>query len=229
MANLVRKVASSLLDKMGSPARVLDVRAWEQRTLYEVDLHLPTVDLTKWTTVPRLKCRVAEFDFRDYSPAMWDVSRRTCTLYIEAGHAGAGSRWVRQLRRGDAVAVGPAHAERLPASPGPVLALGDGSALGHLLALKQLTDREQHPLEACVALHGAYRIPGDLQARNPEFDLRPTANVPATLETWLHGRSLGRYAAIYLAGNMGLVAHLRRQLRAQPDLQARLYVSGFWK
>lgn len=231
MANLVRRVASSLLDKIGAQAQVLAVRAWQPRTMYELDLHLPTVDMAKWTIIPRLKCRVAEekFEFRDYTPATWNVAQRTCTLYIEAGHQGAGSRWIQRLHPGDTVVVGPAHAEKLPAAPGRVLALGDGSALGHLLALKQLTSRLDYSLDACVALPDEYQLPGHLQEANPELALLPTANVQATLENWLHAQPLSSYRSIYLAGNMGLVANLRRQLTAQPALTARLYVKGFWR
>lgn len=229
MANLVKKAFSSLLDKIGSTAQVLDVRAWEPRTLYELDLHLPTVNMAKWTTVPRLKCRVGELEFRDYTPAAWNVAQRTCTLYIEAGHQGAGSRWIQQLRKGDAVMVGPAHAEKLPAVPGPVLALGDGSALGHLLALLQLTNQEENPLDACVALHDDYQIPAPLQQGNTAIELLTTTNVQATLEHCLAVRPLESYSSIYLAGNMGLVANLRRQLKARPEVKARFYVAGFWK
>lgn len=228
MTNLVSKAFSSLLNKLGSPARVLAVRPWGPRSIYELELHLPTVDMTKWTSIPRLKCRVAEFEFRDYSPATWDAVRRSCTLYIETSHEGPGSRWVRQLQAGDPVAVGPAYAEKLPAAPGPVLALADGSALGHLLALQQLTDPATHPLEACVAFPTDYDVPAHLREANPAFEFLNAPAGPA-LAQWLLARPLSRYTAIYVAGNMKLVADLRRQLRARPEVQARLYVKGFWQ
>ena len=231
MTNLVKKAFSTLLDKISSPARVLAIRIWKPGSMYELDLYLPTVDMAKWTTIPRLKCRVdnEKLEFRDYTPATWNVANRTCTLYIEAGHQGAGSSWVKSLCPGDSIFVSHAHAEKLPVIQGRVLALGDGSALGHLLALKQLTSRLEHPLDACVALHNDNRIPHALQEDHPDIDFCPTTDVHATLTQWLHTRSLSSYNSVYLAGNIKLVASLRQQLKAQSELQARLYVTGFWK
>jgi NADPH-dependent ferric siderophore reductase len=231
MTNLVKKALSTLLDKISSPAQVLAVRIWKPGSMYELDLYLPTVDMAKWTTIPRLKCRVdnEKMEFRDYTPAIWDVAHRTCTLYIEAGHQGAGSSWIKRLCPGDSIFVAHAHAEKLPVVQGRVLALGDGSALGHLLAFKQLTSRLEHPLDACVALHNNYKIPLGLREDNPDIDFCPTTDVHATLTQWLQTRPLSSYTSVYLAGNIKLVAGLRRQLKAQSELQARLYVTGFWK
>jgi NADPH-dependent ferric siderophore reductase len=231
MANLVKRAFSTLLDKISSPAKVLAVRSWGPGTMYELDLHLPTVDMSKWTAIPRLKCRVDEdkLEFRDYTPARWDVMHRTCTLYIEAGHQGAGSSWIQRLGQGDNIFVAHAQAEKLPLAPGKVLCLGDGSALGHLLALKHLTSRLEHPMDTCVALQAEYKIPSDLIHGNSDMDFRSTSNVQASLSQWLHTRSLSTYTSVYIAGNMKLVSGLRQQLKAQPEMQAQLYVKGFWK
>jgi NADPH-dependent ferric siderophore reductase len=231
MTNLVKKAFSTLLDKISSPAEVLAIRTWKPGTMYELDLYLPTVDMGKWTTIPRLKCRVdnEKLEFRDYTPAIWNVSHRTCTLYIEAGHQGAGSSWIKRLCQGDSIFVAHAHAEKLPAEQGKVLALGDGSALGHLLALKQLTSRLEHPLDACVALHENYQIPLGLRENNMDIDFCLTSDVHATLTQWLNTRSLSSYTSVYVAGNIKLVRGLRQQLKTHSGLQARLYVTGFWK
>jgi hypothetical protein len=60
--------------------------------MYELDLHLPNVDMSKWVQIPRLKCRVDEDKilYRDYTPAKWDVTNRTCTLYIESRSSRSG-------------------------------------------------------------------------------------------------------------------------------------------
>lgn len=231
MANLVKKTLSTLLDKISAPGRVLAVRPWAGQTMYELDLHLPTIDMTKWMTIPRLKCRVEPHNltYRDYTPATWNPNLGICTLYIEAGHLGAGSRWVQRLVPGDSVWVSPAHAEKLPATPGRMLALGDGSALGHILALKQLTSRSIYPLDACVAIYEQHQVPSGLQTDHPDMALLPTAQVEMTLTDWLYGRSLSDYTSVYVAGNMKLVASLRRQLKTKPELQARFYVTGFWQ
>jgi NADPH-dependent ferric siderophore reductase len=60
---------------------------------------------------------------------------------LKAGHQGPGSSWIQRLRQGDDIYVVHAKAEKLLLSPGKVLCIGDGSALGHFLALKHLTSR----------------------------------------------------------------------------------------
>jgi NADPH-dependent ferric siderophore reductase len=229
MANLVKKALSSLLDNISSPAQVLAVRAWKSVTMYELDLHLPNVDMSKWVQIPRLKCRVDEDKilYRDYTPAKWDRSNRTCTLYIEAGHQGPGSSWIQRLRQGNDIYVGHAKPEKLPLDPGNVLCIGDGSALGHLLALKQMTSRLQHPLDGCVALQKESDIPQILINKNSDIEFCLTNDIQDTLSQWLHTRSIRNYSSIYLAGNIKLVTSLRQQLKAQAEMQARLYVQGF--
>lgn len=47
-----------LFDKMLTAGLVTDVRAWQPATMFEVDIHLPTIDMEKWDTIKRPKCRV---------------------------------------------------------------------------------------------------------------------------------------------------------------------------
>lgn len=151
MGNILKKAAAGLMDKMLSTATVISVRAWEPSTLSEIVIHTPTIAMEKWDSIKRFKCKVGEWDYRDYTPAKWDAETRQCTLYIETGHAGAGSHWARQLRAGDEIRLGPAHAASLPGKPGKILCLGDSSALGHFLSLRQLTNARQYPMEGLRA------------------------------------------------------------------------------
>lgn len=230
MANILKKAVSGLLEKMFTPAKVIAVRAWQPATMYEIDIHLPTIDMAKWDTIKRLKCRVGELAYRDYTPALWNAEKKVCTMYIEAGHNGAGGRWVQQLKEGDEILVGEAHAAQLPAKEGNVLCLADGSALGHFLGLKQLTTRENYPIEAAVFLHDNYQLPALLTETNPEFDfiIEPNGNRLDTLIQWCMSKELSRYTSICIAGNIPMVTGLRKMLKALPDVHARIYSYGFW-
>ncbi|MFD1141512.1 siderophore-interacting protein [Larkinella insperata] len=230
MANILKKTVAGLLDKMLTPARVLAVRAWQPATLYEVDAHLPTVDMAKWDTIKRVKCKVDDFAFRDYTPALWNADQNICTLYIEAGHNGAGSRWVQRLKTGDEILLSVAHAAPLPAQEGKILCLADGSALGHCLGLKQLTDRQKYPMDVAVYLHDPYEIPTSLTENNTEFEFitQPHGDRLALLEKWYTARDVSAYSSIYIAGNIPMVTALRRKLKALPAVRARIYSHGFW-
>jgi NADPH-dependent ferric siderophore reductase len=230
MANILKKVAGGLLERMLSTATVTAVRAWRPATLYEVDIHIPSVDLTQWHTIKRLKCRVGLLEYRDYTPARWDAVAQTGTLFIEAGHEGAGSRWVQQLQVGDKLLMGAAHAAPLPAHAGPVLCLGDSSALGHFLALQQLTNREHYPMDAAVYLQEDYEMPASSAMHPCGFDLlrRPAAKSTDVLEQWFLKKDLSLYTSIYIAGQISMLSGLRKKLKAMPQVQARIYAHGFW-
>ena len=230
MANILIKAVSNLMDQMLSISKVVGVRAWEPATIYEVDLHLPAIDFDKWKTIKRVKCKVDDFQYRDYTPALWDAEKKICTLYLEAGHNGAGGRWAKSLQAGDEVFLGVAHAAQLPASKGKILCLADGSALGHCLSLKQLTDREDYPLDVAVFLHDNYRIPELLVTDNPDFEFigNPDGNMIDVLEKWYLSKDLNTYTSIYIAGYIPMVTALRKKLKAIPQVQAKMYAYGFW-
>ena len=230
MTNILKKAVSGLLEKMFTPSEVIDVRAWQPATMYEVDVFLPTIPMEKWDTIKRFKCKVDDFEYRDYTPATWNAETKVCTMYIEAGHNGAGSRWIRQLKKGDDVILAPAHAASLPAQQGKVLCLADGSALGHFLGLKQLTDPGKYPIEAGIFLHENYEIPTALVQNNPEFEFitKPHGNSCDVLEQWFMSKDLSSYSSIYIAGNIPMVRTLRKKLKALPGVHAKISTYGFW-
>jgi len=230
MANILKKAAANLLEKMFTSAEVIAVRAWQPATMFEVDVHLPSVNMEKWNTIRRVKCKVDLLEYRDYTPGVWNTETSIFTMFIDAGHNGAGSRWVRQLKAGDEILLGAVHAAQLPSKEGKILCIGDGSALGHFLALKQLTDRHSHPMEAGIFLHDHYESPGSLLTDNPEFDflVHPHGNSLATLEQWMLAKEPERYTSIYISGEIPVVTALRKKLKSLPGLNARIYSYGFW-
>lgn len=230
MANIITKTVAGLLEKMLTPATVTAVRAWTPATMYEIDILLREKDMHTWSSIKRVKCKVDDWAYRDYTPASWDPVTQICTLYIEAGHNGAGGRWVQRLRAGDDIALGLAHAAPLPAKEGKILCLADGSALGHCLALKQLTSRSRYPIEGAVFLHDPYLIPSSLTAQHPELELliRPQEQGTDVLAAWSAARDLSSYTSVYLAGNIPMVSALRKWLKTLPELQAKVYTHGFW-
>jgi NADPH-dependent ferric siderophore reductase len=230
MSNILKKAIGGLLDKVLNPSKVLCLRSSQSSSMYEIDLHLPNVNMEKWNTIKRLKCKVGELEYRDYTPALWDAEKRVCTIYIEAGHDGAGSRWARQLKVGDEVLFGDAHAAQLPAKEGRILCMGDGSALGHFLALKQLTKNGTYPMDAAILLHDHYQLPSMLTENHSEytFTMNPGADRFATLAEWCSTKDLSIYTSIYIAGNIPMVTALRKKLKINSGIQAKIYVHGFW-
>lgn len=230
MANIISKAVSGLLEMMLTPATVIAVRPWTPATMYEVDIKLQTTDMDKWTSIKRVKCKVDDWAYRDYTPANWNPDTRICTMYIESGHDGAGSRWVQQLRPGNDIGLGAAHAAPLPAKEGKILCLADGSALGHCMALRQLTDPGHYPMDGAIFLHDDYQVPASLTAQYPELELlvRPQEQGIDVLSTWMAGKDLSSYTSVYLAGNIPMVSALRKKLKTLPEVQARVYTHGFW-
>ncbi|MBE9462745.1 siderophore-interacting protein [Dyadobacter subterraneus] len=231
MANGLKKAVFSLLDKaFTQEGFVQAIRKWQPETMYEIDLHLPDVDMAKWTTIPRLKCKVAEYEYRDYTPATWDVKKRTCTMLIETDHNGFGSAWTKNLSVGDIILFSPAHAAQLPSQSGKIICFGDGSALGHFLALKQLTNRKEYPFEAVVFLNENYWLPDFFIYENPEFTfvMKPGTDSLDSLHQYSGNKTLSDYSAIYIAGYIPMVTGLRKIFKKNPYLTAKIFAHGFW-
>ncbi|GLU56982.1 siderophore-interacting protein [Dyadobacter frigoris] len=231
MTNGLKKAVFNLMDKaFTQEGFVLAIRKWQPEMMYEIDLHLPEVDMNKWNTIPRLKCKVAEFEYRDYTPAKWDVEKRICTMLIETEHNGHGSAWTKNLQAGDTILFAPAHAAQLPSRPGKIVCFGDGSALGHFLALKQLTNRNEYPFEAVIFLNEDYTLPDYFKNKNPEFKfvMMPGANSLDSLNQFSENKRMSDYTAVYIAGFIPMVTGLRKILKKNPYLTAKIFAHGFW-
>jgi NADPH-dependent ferric siderophore reductase len=230
MANVLKKAMAGLFDKMLTSAIVSDVMFWNPSTMVEIEVHLPTLETQKWKTIHRVKCRVGDLEYRDYTPSYWDPEKGTFKIFVEAGHDGAGSRWAQQIKAGDEILLGAVHSAQIPSKEGKILCLVDLSALGHVLSLKQLTDRDKFPMDVAVFLHEAYHIPEYLSEKNPEFEFlyRENENNLVVMEQWLMSKKLANYESICIAGNTPMVSQLRKKLKGIPEVEARIFAQGFW-
>lgn len=227
--NILKKKALELFEKQfAKTGEVLEVRHWTPATFYEVDLHLPGADMEKWTTVQHMKCKVAEYVYRDYTPASWDAETSTCTLYIDASHDGEGSRWVSELHRGDQICyVGIGGTNARPVEGTRILCLGDSSCVGHFLALEQLAGKGN--------VMGALVIPeADHRSEFSSYFDTLLEAIPKQLNSnidnlhnWLKEQQWAS-KAVFIAGNVPMVTGLKKRVKALPDFNGAVKVQGFW-
>lgn len=210
---------------------VLAIRAWEPATFYEVDVMLPDTDgMSDWRRPQKVNILVAPFTFREYTPAGWDSDIRTCTLYIDAGHDGPGSRWVQHLREGDTFPYfRPLDAHYGPMQDTTSVYLGDLSAVGHFSALSQLSG-DHHVTGAVVVDTADHRLRFDSYL--PYLPLQPLLSDSTAVETmwsWISVQTFAPDAAFYLMGNRSLVKGIRRALKDKGVDPGRITAKGFWQ
>ncbi|QNK64622.1 hypothetical protein H7F33_09145 [Pedobacter sp. PAMC26386] len=222
-----KKILSIFENRVLKQGCVLEVRAWDSATFFEVDLHLPDVDMEKWTSVQRIKVRVSEYTYRDYTPALWDVETHTCTLCISSEHSGPGSDWVSSLKRGDTISyVGVGSTLHKPVFDSRLLCLGDNSSIGHFLALKQLA-------LGVGDVYGAISFNNEAHARefSEYFDTYlqpiPDKNRGISLVSWLEQQELSN-ETVYIAGHCPTAMELRTYLKQRRDFSGSIKLLGFW-
>jgi NADPH-dependent ferric siderophore reductase len=226
--NFIKRKALSVFEsQLSKKGYVLAVRAWEPATFFEVDLHLPEVDMEKWDSVQHMKIKVADYTYRDYTPTMWDAETHTCTLCINSSQIGPGSSWVSSLKRGDTISyVGIGSTLHKPVPGKRLLCLGDSSSMGHFLALKQLA-------AGAAEIYGAISFNAESHLR--EFkDYFSTSLEPVkekdwdyALVSWLERQELTD-EMVYIAGHTPTAQQLRKHLRQREDFKGKIKLQGFW-
>jgi len=231
MGNTIKKVFFDFLDKkMAQQGHVIAVRKWETSEIYEIQVHLPSLDMQKWVSVPRIKVKVAEYEYRDYSPACWNEKSRNCLLFIDARHNGVGSLWARKIKSGGDFLFAPASAASLPANKGAVLCLGDESAIGHFLALKQLLELKENEIFIQVSVEQNITIPVEMILSNKElhFIKRTQSDRLVSLHRALSDLDISSFSSIYIAGHTPMVQGMRKIIKKEIKTNARIFVNGFW-
>lgn len=231
LQRLKKKAAGLIESRLLKTGRVLDIRKWEPSTIIEIDLHLPQTTMDAWHEVPYIKCKVADFTYRDYTPSGWDAETQTCTLYVDAGHNGAGSKWAQQLQNGDTVSyVGTNSTRQMPDTTSSVICLGDESSIGHLLAMQQLTLPSTRFSGAVVMGNPEHRSQFKEYFRSP---LQPIARNDIyghhSLTEWLLQQSYNlQNTFFYIVGNNTMVVELRKLLKKQGYNSNQIKSQGFW-
>ena len=223
----------TLLCGMKKQAIVLAVRTWEPGTVREVDLHLPDCNMSHWDKTLHLQCKVGRMTYRDYTPSGWDAETRTCSLLIHTAHDGPGSRWARQLKVGDAIIYrGPGSSHHVPASGRELVFLGDETAIGHFLALRQLAGKDARITGAVALSEPHHRV--EFNEYFPGWEVKTVRKDAAAgyeaLGRWVEGLTLSDHpdAVFYLAGQHSAVSGLRKLLRQRGYAREQVMVKGFW-
>ncbi len=227
--NIKDKAIGLLERRITKTALVLATRSWAANSFYEVDLHVPDADFDK-QGVQHMKCRVNQLTYRDYTIAMWDTETRTCTLFVDATHAGPGAAWVKYLKKNDTLSYlnVESHGYNNPAN-NKLLLLGDQSAVGHFLALQQLAAPGAYIEGAIVIPRVAHRT--EFNAYYPDLNLHTLSAEDGStqaLARWMEYRGIDN-DMVFLAGNVHMVTALRQQLRVMGYGSKQIDAQGFWR
>ncbi|MET3979065.1 NADPH-dependent ferric siderophore reductase [Mucilaginibacter sp. UYP25] len=232
LSKLKRKAGELIESRMLQTGTVLEVRPWNPSTLIEIDLHLPLADMSNWEQVPYMKFKVDGFTFRDYTPSGWDAETHTCTIYVDAVHNGPGSKWARVLKKGDTISymkkIGFTHHQ--PDKTSAVIALGDESSMGHLLALqKMVLPNTRFSGGVIIGEEGHRKLFNEYFWTPIEPVARKDVYGHNSLMEWVLNQHYSLENTIfYLAGNNTMVAQLRKMLKQQGYPSAQIKAQGFW-
>lgn len=230
LKQLRKKADSLLIPALVQSGHVREVRNWEPATFIEIDLHLPHMDM-EWDSIPYIKFKVDDLTFRDYTPSGWDADQRTCTLFIDTGHNGAGSRWAMGLKKGDVVYH--FKAERTNHSQNPQnrsVGLSDQSGLGHLLALEQMSMPIGNFM-GCVLFNERQHLKffqEFFDSRLQPIERRDEVGNESLLQWVIAQNFHPDQTVFYIVGNNRLVSKLRRSLKAGGFSSSQFKVKGFW-
>jgi NADPH-dependent ferric siderophore reductase len=206
------------------------IRTWNPATIYEIDLHLPQVNMHNWQNPKRAQVKIAEGAYRDYTLANWNSQNQTCTLIIDAAHTGMGSQWVKTLQKNDTLTyLGLLDTGRLNTTPGNIYCIGDATAIGHFMAIQQITQGKSR-VSGAVVLHQPTHVAHF--KNNFKTNIEP---VPATngnsyqaLANWVTQQPFTNQM-VYIAGNKATIAKLRNLIRPTSGFKGSIRLNGFWQ
>lgn len=228
--NYLKRQALNLLEKrMLKTGQVLDVRAWAPATICEVDLHLPQTNMTRWDNVQHIKMKVADGEYRDYTPVFWDAETHTCTLILDLGHEGVGRNWASNLSKGNDVHYwGVGNTPHRPVT-GTMLGFGDVSAMAHLLALEYLAPEKSKISGSICFKHPNHAVEfKEYFKSNYQPVVVKDGAYNDTWEGWLENHTLLEQT-VFVAGNIPAVVKFRNFLKGHFSYNGVIKAEGFWK
>ncbi|AYB31976.1 SIP domain-containing protein [Chryseolinea soli] len=212
--------------------QILSTRAWNGGNMHELHLHLPDVDFDTWKKTQSIKCRISSLHYTDYTPAMWDATEKTCTLYIDTSHAGKGSEWAKRQRR-EAVFyyLNIEEESHLPEWGRRHIFFGDRTAIGHFCAIQQLASSEIN-IDGCVVFN-------DITTANGLAENCPWLQVKCVTDyqrLYDHAEQVAiqikddqENNVFYVVGNAQLIMSVRKLLKTHGIDGSRIKSKGFWK
>ncbi|WP_158799142.1 hypothetical protein [Pedobacter sp. L105] len=226
--NTIKKKAFSVLEsRMLKKGKVLAVRNWNLNTFFEIDLHLPDVNMENWNSVQYIKVKVADYTYRDYTPALWEEETHTCTLCISASQNSRGSKWAASLKRGDQIFyLGIKATAHQPVPGKKILCLGDSSSVGHFLALKQLTNGHE-TIYGAVSFNNEAHASEFTEYFDSSLEALKEKKCDTALLSWLKEQCLTD-EIVYIAGHTATSVQLRKYLKRCSDFKGTINVQGFW-
>lgn len=217
--SLKEKATAFLMGRMGKTAHVRQVTAIDHRLL---QLELQLVEPLAWRSCQHLKIQVSSTALRDYTVAHYNENTRIATLFIDAGHVGAGSEWLRKLAPGDPVMyVGPGGGMHQPTAAAQLVCIGDASAIGHILSLYHRRNPEQ-------GFHTLAIDEDPLPAAIMGMPVRFSDGQEKDVINWLDQLQLPSHdTTFYVAGYIPMVVQTRKLLKQLGWKQVK--AAGFWE
>lgn len=210
---------------------IIAVRRWNSGNMYEIEVHLPDVDFTKWDKTMSLKCRISSFHYVDYTPSRWDCETRICNLYIDTSHGGRGSNWAMNQVEGSPFYYAKIESEKHNPEKGKdMVFIGDQTGVGHFSALYQLA--EGNTLISGVLTFPDVYTAEECNLKCPWLTVETFSSINdanSRIEQWLCDHSMQlQHASFYIVGNAGLVVKARRVLKNLGIQGLQIRSKGFW-
>jgi len=212
--------------------KIIATRSWNGIDFYEIKVHLPNVTFENWEQAQSIKCRINALHYTDYTPALWDIEKKTCTLYIDASHSGQGAHWAKnQLAGNDFHYLKIEAVKHFPIKHKQLIFLGDQTGIGHFSSLQQLAAKNT-------------KIGGILAFPNPQMALAFSQNCSwlplktvcdynamydQVKDLALKYESDGECFAFYIVGSAELVVTLRKMLKDFGFDTKQIKSKGFWQ
>lgn len=229
--NVFKRAVFDLMEKaMIKYACVLEVRKWQSGSICEIDLHTPDIDMSEWKIIQRLKCKVDDYEYRDYTPSLWHPEKKICTLFVGISHDGYGSNWAKNIQKGDKVLYGAAIASKLPARPGRILCFGDSTSIAHYLSMEQLLDNQEYPMDVSIILDGEFSLTEFWKTEHPQFEFANGKNksYADVLINKVRTLDLTKYTSICLTGNTPMIKQIRNVLKSETGFKGQILNNAFW-